>query len=101
MFGRLCGGRGFRPEDLMKARQIVESGSFGPETLKVAYQAFDEAWQCIASSIGNDPVSIEAARVKLANAILAVCQEQSRDPHALKTAALAILARDYRLDLKA
>jgi hypothetical protein len=99
MLGRLCGG-GFRPEDLMKARQIVESGSFGPETLKVAYQAFDEAWQSVARCIGNDPVSIEAARVKLANAVLAVCQEKSRDPSALKTAALAILARDYRLDLK-
>jgi len=83
----------------MKARQIVASGSFGPETLKVAYQAFDEAWQSVAGYFGNDPVTIEAARVKLANAILAVCHEDSRDFRALKTVALAILARHYRLDL--
>jgi hypothetical protein len=85
----------------MRARQIVESGSFGPETLKVAYQAFDEAWQSVASYFGSDPVTIEAARTKLANAILAVCHEESRDFRALKMAALAILARHYRLDLKA
>ena len=83
----------------MKARQIVESGSFGPESLKLAYQAFDEAWQSIAGYFGDDPVTIEAARVKLANAILAVCEEENRDSRALKTAALAILARHYRLDL--
>ncbi|HEU0062960.1 MAG TPA: hypothetical protein VFR19_23990 [Hyphomicrobiaceae bacterium] len=84
----------------MKARQIVESGSFGPETLKLAYQAFDEVWQSVSGYFGNDPVTIEAARVKLANAILAACEEESRDFKALKTAALAILARHYRLDLK-
>ena len=83
----------------MKARQIVESGSFGPDTLKVAYQAFDEAWASIAAHFGTDPMAIEAARIKLANAILAVSKDGSRDPNALKQAALAILARDYRLEL--
>jgi hypothetical protein len=83
----------------MKARQIVESGSFGPDTLKVAYQAFDEAWASIAAHFGTDPMAIEAARIKLANAILAVSKDGSRDPNALKRAALAILARDYRLEL--
>jgi hypothetical protein len=84
----------------MRARQIVESGSFGPDTLKVAFQAFDETWQSVAGHFGNDPVTIEAARVRLANAILAVCQEESRDLRALKTAALAILGRHYRLNLQ-
>jgi hypothetical protein len=84
----------------MKAREIVQSGSFGPDTLKVAYQAFDEAWASVAPRFGTDPTAIEAARIKLANAILAVSKEDSRDPKALKAAALAILARDYRLDLR-
>ena len=84
----------------MRARQIVESGSFGPETLKVAFQAFDEAWQSVASHFGNDPVIIEAARIKLANAILAVCQGESRDLCTLKMAALAILGRHYRVNLE-
>ena len=84
----------------MKARQLIDSGSFGPDTLKAAYQAFDEAWQSVAAHCGNDPEAIEAARVKLANAILAVSKDDSRDPTSLKMAALALLARDYRLDLQ-
>ncbi|MFZ0849102.1 MAG: hypothetical protein WAO08_07860 [Hyphomicrobiaceae bacterium] len=84
----------------MKARQLVESGSFGPDALKVAYQAFDEAWESVAAHFGTDPVAIEAARLRLANAILAVTHNDSRDVSALKTAALAILAAHYRLDLK-
>jgi hypothetical protein len=85
----------------MKARQLVESGSFGPDALKVAFQAFDEAWESVAAHFGTDPLAIEAARVRLANAILSVTNDDSRDASALKTAALAILATHYRLDLKA
>jgi hypothetical protein len=84
----------------MKARQLVESGSFGPDALKVAYQAFDDAWEAVARSVGNDSEAIEAARIKLANAILAVTKDDSRDPVALKKAALAILSIDYRLDME-
>jgi len=84
----------------MKARQVVESGSFGPETLKVAREAFDAAWASVADYFGTDSTVIEAARVKLANAILAMCHEEMGDPTALKNAALGVLARQYRLDLK-
>jgi hypothetical protein len=84
----------------MKARELVESGSFGPDTLKAAYQAFDEAWQSVAAHFGSDPAEIEAARMRLANAILAVSKDDSRDPSEIKTAALAILARSYRLPSK-
>jgi hypothetical protein len=38
--------------------------------------------------------------MRLANAILAVSKDDSRDPSELKTAALAILARSYRLPSK-
>jgi hypothetical protein len=83
----------------MKARQLVESGSFGPETLKVAREAFDAAWARVAGHFGSDPDAIEAARVNLANAVLANCHEEIGDPVALKKAALGVLARQYRLDL--
>jgi hypothetical protein len=85
----------------MKARQHVDSGSFGPDALKVARQAFDEAWASVAGHFGNDPTLIEAARVKLANTILAMCHEEIGDPVALKKAALGVLARDYRLNISA
>jgi hypothetical protein len=76
----------------MTARQLVASGSFGPEALNVAFQAFDAAWQTLAPGVGDDPEAIEAARTKLAYAILTVIQNESRDVRELVTRALALMA---------
>jgi hypothetical protein len=80
----------------MKARKLLEGGSFGPDTLKPIGQAFDKAWADIAANFGNDPTEIEAARLKLANAILSVAADNSRDVEALKRAGLEAMARLYR-----
>ena len=73
----------------MKARQLIETASFGPDALKVLYQAFDEAWQSIAENFGERPQDIELARVKLANAILSAAREgPGIDVETLKVAAL-------------
>jgi hypothetical protein len=50
----------------MKGRQLIDGAAFGPETLKVVGQAFDEAWTEIAGNFGSNPSEIEAARLKLA-----------------------------------
>lgn len=34
----------------MKARQLIGESSYGPEVLKVLYQAFDQAWAEVAPS---------------------------------------------------
>ncbi len=81
----------------MKARKLVESASLGPQALNVAFQAFDAGWAEIAGNYGSDPLAIEAARLKLANAILSVIDDNSRDPVALMNAALQVVAQDYRL----
>jgi hypothetical protein len=78
----------------MDARQLVAGASLGPEVLKVAYEAFDQAWTYIAAHFGNDNDSVEAARLKLANAVLAVVREDSRDPVQVKNAALQMMALD-------
>ena len=80
----------------MKARHLVGSASFGPETLKGIIQAFDDAWNSIAANIGNNPLAIEAARLKLANIILAIAQNEGGDPEQLKRAALDLMAKDVR-----
>jgi len=80
----------------MRARQLIERASFGPDALKVMGEAFDVAWAEIAGNFGNDPLVIEAARMKLANAILSNASEDSRDVDALKQAALQALARSSR-----
>ena len=80
----------------MKARQLIDRASFGPEALKVISQAFDTAWLEIAGNFGDDSGDIERARNKLAIALLSVASEDSRDEELLKQAALQRMALDYR-----
>jgi len=80
----------------MRARQLIDNASFGPDALKAIGDAFDAAWAEIASGYGTDPLVIEAARLKLANAVLSVASDDSRDVDALKRAALQAMARSSR-----
>ena len=79
----------------MRARELIDHAAFGPDALKVIGQAFDEAWQEIVGNFG-DPQDIEQARFKLANAVLSIAREDSRNVEALKHAALQRMALDLR-----
>jgi len=79
----------------MEARRLIDSATYGPNTLKALGQAFDEAWADIEGNFGCDQ-SREAARVKLATALLSIASDDSRDVKILKTAALQVMAGDYR-----
>jgi hypothetical protein len=81
----------------MHARALIENASFGPEALKAIGQAFDAAWTEVAGNFGDDPDRVEIARLKLANAMLSVADEDSRDVQVLKRAALQAMANDYRV----
>jgi hypothetical protein len=89
-----CGSR--LCERAMKARQLIDDASYGPEAVKALGQAFDEAWVNIAGNFGDDPSDIEEARFRLATALLSVASEDSRDVEVLKKAALEIMALNYR-----
>ena len=80
----------------MRARQLIDGASFGPEALKAVGQAFDAAWAEIATNFGTDPEDIDKARYKLATALLSVASEDSRHVDVLKRAALQSFALDYR-----
>jgi hypothetical protein len=80
----------------MEARHLIGSASFGPETLKVIIQAFDDAWNSVAADFGTNPLAIEAARLKLANVILAIAQSDATNPEQIKRAALQVMAKDSR-----
>jgi hypothetical protein len=80
----------------MRRLRPIDGASFGPAALKTIGQAFDEAWTEIAGNFGNVPVDIDNARYQLANALLSICNEDSRDVEVLKRAALLRLALDYR-----
>ena len=81
----------------MRARQLIDGASFGPDALKAIGAAFDAAWADISGRFGTNPVAIEAARLKLANAVLSVASEDSRDVEALKRGALQVMVRSSRL----
>jgi hypothetical protein len=81
----------------MQARALIQNASFGPDALKAIGQAFDAAWADIEGNFGEEPERVAAARLKLANAMLAVADNDSRDVRVLKNAALQAMAKDYRV----
>ena len=80
----------------MKARQLIEGATYGPETLKVIGKAFDDAWSEIGSHFSPSGLQAQSTRLKLARAVLSVAREDSRDPDELKNAALQVMAMAYR-----
>jgi len=76
------------------ARELIEESSYGPEALKVLYQAFDEAWETMATNAkyANDPDLAEIARIKLANTILSFPVEEIKDAEQIKESSLQIMA---------
>ena len=80
----------------MRAKQLIEGASYGPEALKIVCQAFDEAWTSIAGNFGNDPATIEAARLRLANIILSFPHEEIKDAELIRQSSLQIMALQYR-----
>jgi len=80
----------------LRASQLIDGASFGPEALKVVAQAFEQTWAQIEATYGNDPRDIERGRLRLANALLSVASEDSRNVAVLSRAALEAMALRYR-----
>jgi hypothetical protein len=59
----------------MKAKLLLGSQTFDPDTLTTVYRAFDMAWERIAPGVGTRPEAIESARMKLANVMLGVIRQ--------------------------
>jgi hypothetical protein len=79
----------------MKARRLIDGASLGPNTLMAIGKAFDLAWAEIAGNFGDSPIQIEAARLRLADAVLSVATDASTDVAALMNGALQVMAQDY------
>jgi hypothetical protein len=54
----------------MKARGLIGSATFDPQTLTTAFRVFDDAWEHIAPQVSARPEAIEAARMMLAEIVL-------------------------------
>ena len=79
-----------------EARKLIDGASFGPEALKTIGMAFDAAWAEISKNFGDDFVDVGKARLRLAEALLAITNDGSRDVDVLKRAALQRMALDYK-----
>jgi len=76
----------------VKARRLLESSTFEPETLQVIFEAFDAAWAEIAEHFAGDEPAAEDARLRLAHAVLIVARPDSSDASGLKNDALQVMA---------
>ena len=74
----------------MQAHSLIRNAGFGADTLKIVLRAFDEAWSMISAQHAS-PSAIDAARLKLAKAIISVSRQDSRDPEVLKRLALPLM----------
>jgi hypothetical protein len=77
----------------MRARRIIEGAAFGPEVIRVAVQAFEEAWAEIADRFVTS--SHASAREILANAIISAVRTDSTDTQVLRRAGLRAMARAF------
>jgi len=71
----------------MNARQLLQDGVLQPDQLRLVFAAFDAAWDTIKAHY-HTPTSIELARLRLANGILAAYRDGMTDSDALKAAGL-------------
>jgi hypothetical protein len=84
----------------MKARQLISGAAYGPATLQVLGAAFDAAWAAIRHQYdGTDVGQVEAARMRLAHAVLAVATEHSDSVDQVQNAALQVMALAHRSHL--
>ena len=74
----------------MKALRLLENAVMEPDQLALVCQAFDAAWDEIKSHY-QSPTAIEAARLQLANAVLAAYRKGMMDIETLKASGLTVM----------
>ena len=74
----------------MEAKQLIDRAP------KLIREAFREAWAEIAGNFGDDPDTVERARLKLVNIMLALHPDKTMTVIQLKTASLETMALLYR-----
>jgi hypothetical protein len=85
-------------EGMMRARNYISSSAYDPDAIEVILAAFEGAWAEIQHHFYDSPLSMELARIRLADELLAIAEQSSRDPLELKNRALQAMAMHYRLE---
>ena len=77
----------------MKARQLLIAGIPNPETLHIAFRAFDLTWDEMQREHPVPHFAHEDARTRLASTMVALVTEHPRNAAKLKDATLEALLR--------
>ncbi|MFA5898254.1 MAG: hypothetical protein WC829_03990 [Hyphomicrobium sp.] len=72
----------------MRVRQLIEGSTYSAEALEVIFKAYDSTWAAVSHLFPDDQ---DAARERVAHAVLIVAQPDSRDAEQLKAEAMRIL----------
>jgi hypothetical protein len=78
----------------------IGGAAFGPAAVRAMGQAFDQAWAEIAGNFGASLVEVEAARLRLAEAVLSAAAKGGTDVATLKYAALRWMLIDDRVGIR-
>jgi hypothetical protein len=80
----------------MKARKLIEGAAYGTEAVKVIGEAFDKAWAQIAHHFNGNAEVVEAARIRLAHAVIAVAPAEEPQADMISNEALQVMAMRYK-----
>ena len=75
----------------MKARRFIAKAVYGPAELTMIGKAFDDAWEQISPQVSGRAEAIEATRLKLAELVLSLTKDGTRDPGKLTEAAVHLM----------
>jgi hypothetical protein len=81
----------------MKAHERICGAAYPPETLKVMFEAFDDAWTEVGPSMGTASTTVEMARESLADIMLSLAKTQPIESEGLRNAAVAAFRAMYRI----
>jgi hypothetical protein len=79
------------------ARQLLGGAAFGPDQLKVIFEAFDDAWDEVAADVSTRASAVEAARLSLAAIVLSLARAGPIERAGLKAAAVDAFRRKHRV----
>ena len=78
----------------MKARQLLAKAIYDPDELKIIGKAFDDAWEQVAPEVSSRPEAIVAARLKLAEIVISLTKNGTKDPQQLTDSAVSLMLSD-------
>jgi hypothetical protein len=81
---------------MARARKYISSAAYDPEEIEIILRAFEDAWAQIQHHFYECPLSMELARIRLADEVLAVAEQSGRTPEDLTNRALQAMAMHYR-----